>query len=211
MALRLAPGGTFPRVRPSGWRRPARCGPWSWSARRCRGHGRPRCLRAPDILRHPLKERRVTDVCGVILPIVQIVVVRGEGKGLPQVVAFKDLGVTPLKHFGYQRLLDGLPDDLRAGPEVPKVDRPVGALAQRLGRPVDVDSTRQGVRHYEHGRRQIVGADLRVDAGLEISISGEHRGDHQALVSNGSTDRLGEGTRIPIQVVHPYPTHADRS
>ena len=55
----------------------------------------------PDVLGHRLEERRITDVCGVLLPVVQVVVVRGEGKGLPQVVSLEDFGVAPLIHFGY--------------------------------------------------------------------------------------------------------------
>ena len=48
-----------------------------------------------------------------------VVVVRGEGKGLPQVVALEDLCVAPLIHFGYERSLDRLPDFVRAWPQIP--------------------------------------------------------------------------------------------
>ena len=106
-------------------------------------------------------------------------------------------------------MLDGLPDHVRAGPDVPKVDRPVDTLAQWLGFPVDVHSTRQGVRHHEYGRREIVGADFRVDTCLEIPISREHGRDHETLVSNGLTDWLSEGTRIPDAGRTPVPDHSE--
>src|SRR5665213_1883604 len=59
---------------------------------------------------------------------------------------------------------------------------PVGAAtAQRLGREVDVDRPRQGVRDHQRRRGEVGSLHLGVDAPLEVAIAAEHGGDGEVL------------------------------
>src|SRR5690606_33441993 len=84
------------------------------------------------------------------------------GDGLPVLVAGENVGVAVAEHAVVNQSDGG--GDLRiARPDIPEKYRLVVPVqTQRLIHQVDADVSGQGVGHYERGRSQPVGLDLRV-------------------------------------------------
>ena len=65
-------------------------------------------------------------------------------------------------------------------------------LAQRLGRQIDLHLAGERVGDDERRRRQIVGADLRLNAALEVAVAAQHRCHDQILILDDLRHRLGQ-------------------
>jgi hypothetical protein len=118
-------------------------------------HGqRPGATNAFDLSRrgaHAFEEGRVLDVRGRRIPGVEAAFL-GEGKGLPEVVAFEHLGVTCAIHLRVERGRDRVADLCLAGPDVGQEDRlSVLSVSERLVVDVDVGATGERERHDENG------------------------------------------------------------
>ncbi len=82
-------------------------------------------------------------------------------------------------------------------PDVAEVDGlAVAALAERFGRQVDVHPAGERVGNYQRRRRQVVGADLRMDAALEIAVPRQHRRHDHVVLGNGVGDFFGQRTAV---------------
>ncbi len=64
---------------------------------------------------------------------------------------------------------------------MPPWPNPSGSCAVRY----DVDASGEGEGHHQRRAGEKSGAYLRVDAGFEIAVAGEHRAGHQILVDDG--------------------------
>ena len=66
----------------------------------------------------------------------------------------------------------------------------MGVDAQRLVFQIDAHGAGQCIGDHQQRRAQIIGLDLRMDAGLKIAIAAEHGGYHQLLFLDHGSDGL---------------------
>ncbi len=66
------------------------------------------------------------------------------------------------------------------------------ALAQRLGHQVLQHGAGDGVGDHQRRRGEEVGAQVRVDARLEVAVARKHRGADEVVLDDGLLDGLGE-------------------
>ena len=93
-----------------------------------------------------------------------------------------DLAVVLLEHARVHRVLQQSGDLLRTGPDVPQPDVLASlALADRLGHQVDHHVAGERVRDHQRRRREEVGLEVRVDAGLEVPVARQHRRTHEVV------------------------------
>jgi hypothetical protein len=101
------------------------------------------------------------------------------------------VGVVLGEHPRRDGLADRVEDLLPAGPNVPQVDRlAIRVLAQRLAVQVDVDGAGKGVSDDQRRRREVLGADHRVDATLEVAVAAQDGGGDQIVLLHRGADGL---------------------
>jgi hypothetical protein len=116
----------------------------------------------------------------------------------PRFVSIEHVRVPLSVHLGLDRVRDRLLDLLDGGPEVPEIDRlPLGILAERLLSQIQVHPTGEGVGHHERGGSEVVRANVRIDASLEVPVSRENGADDQVLLLDRARDRVGEWAAVP--------------
>ena len=139
--------------------------------------------------RHVVEVGRPADVRRVRLPLEELAL--GDGQVAPLLVAREDVGVGGLEHLAAHGRRDRLLDLGRARPEVAQVDVvAVLVLAERLLEQVEVHPARERVGDHERRRGEVVRLHLRVDAGLEVAVAGEHGADDQVALLDRDRDRL---------------------
>jgi len=85
----------------------------------------------------------------------------------------------------------------RIGPDVLEENLlAVVVRADRFGLEVDIHLAREAVGHHEGRTGEVVRADLRVDARLEVAISGEDARRPQVVLVDSGLDRFRERTRV---------------
>ena len=158
--------------------------------------GAAHVLKRGRLAAHALEEGGIANVGGVRIPVVETSLF-GQRQGFPVFVAVEDVGIALAVHRRLERRGDRVPDLFRRGPEVGEEDRPaVGALAQRLVVEVDVDASGEREGHDEHRRGQVVRPHEGVDAGLVVPVSGEDRGDDQAMHVDRVRHRSRKGSAV---------------
>ena len=102
-------------------------------------------------------------------------------------------GSTVAEHLRSDRTQHRLLDLALRRPDVPEVHRrALRILAERLGGQIDLHLAGERIGDNKRRRRQIVGADLRLNAPLEVAVAAQHRGDHEIRVLDDLRHRLGQ-------------------
>ena len=106
-------------------------------------------------------------------------------------------GIQALEGLGIHRVLHARVDLVARGPDIadPHV-LAVFALAQRLGHQVAQHGAGDGVSHDQRRRGEEVGAQIGMDAGLEVAVARQHRRAHQIVLDDGLLDRFGQGPGV---------------
>ena len=134
------------------------------------------------------KERRFGDV-GRLRPVVGLP--GGGGNAVPQRIVLGQVAVELAEGLRVHGVLHAVMDLLAGGPDV--ADPHVFALlafAERLGHQVGQDVAGDGVGDDQRRRRQEVGAQVRMDACLEVAVAGQHGGANQVVLHDGFLDRF---------------------
>ena len=132
---------------------------------------------------HAVEIGRSLDVLGFGIPLVAFAGVDFELR--PVDVAAEDVGVLAPEHLFADAARHRFRDLVVARPEVVQVDGfAVVTGPDRLSRQIDVHPSGQRVRDDQRRRREIIGADLRVDASFEVAIAGEHGGNDHVLIGD---------------------------
>ena len=149
---------------------------------------------AVDILyrigRHPhfIKERRQSDIGGIILPFIGVgsrnvdrLPLRRSGKDR-RIFFVKHPGRDLLHRFGY----------LGAGrPDIFQVDRvPLAVLPQRVVGQIHPHIPGQRVGHHQRRRGQPVGFHQWVNTALKVTVTGKHRANRQIALLDGILNRI---------------------
>src|SRR5208283_5273002 len=110
----------------------------------------------------------------------------GEAEALPVGVAAVDGSVLFAETIARYGALDGRGDFGLRGPDVFEKNRPAGGIAaQRIGVEVVADAAGERVGDDERRAHEVIGADIDVDAALEVAIAAEHADGDEAVVFNG--------------------------
>ena len=143
------------------------------------------------VLGHPVKIRRTLHVLRRGVPVIALA--GDDGELAPVVVALEDVGVFAFEHLLADARRHRRRDLVVARPDFAQVHRlAVAAGAERLGRQIDVHAPGERVGDDERRRGEIVRANLRVDAALEVAVARQHRGDDQVGVGDGLRDVAGQ-------------------
>ena len=144
--------------------------------------------RGRGLLRDPFEKRRQLDVGGVRLPNEHVAL--WDGQFLPLIGPLEDLAVAAAEHAGVDLAHRYLHLRLRR-PDVAQVDvLPIIPLPERLRLQIDVHPARQRVRNDQRRRGEVIRADLRVDAALEVAVAREHGRREQVALLDRARDRL---------------------
>ena len=161
-----------------------------------------------NLRRHALEERRLLDVSGVRIPLVEIS--SGNLKPLPHLVSFFDVGVFLFVHFGLDGLPDSLLDLLLGRPDILQVDRlAVRIVGQRLRSQVDVHTPGQRIRYHQRRRCQVIGLSQRVDPAFEVPVATENCGGDQIAFLDRLGNRLRQWAAVPDAGSAAKPDHVE--
>ena len=148
------------------------------------------------LLGHSVEKGRALDVGGFGVPGVQIAF--GNMQSPPALIACEDFAVLLAVHIRGHRFAHGFFHFFGRRPNITQVHRlAVAIIAQRIGRHIEIHMAGQCISDHERRRSQIIGADQRMNAALEVTVAAEHRDGDQAVFFNGGADRLGKRTAIP--------------
>ena len=140
------------------------------------------------------EERRLLDVGGVAVPLVNVAHARRDF--VPLRILGREVGVECPEDLGLEGRLQGVAHLGEAGPDVLQEHRSVRALADGLGGQVLVNPASQREGHHQRRRHQEVGLDVLMDAGFEVAVARQDRGSHQVVLQHRFFDLGVERTRV---------------
>ncbi len=146
--------------------------------------------------RHALEERRLAHVGRVAVP--RETAALGNRQALPPRVAAEHVAVATAEHVGGHGLEHRLLQLVLGRPDVFQIDRPSRrVVAERLGRDVRRDPSRQRVGDDQWRRGEVVGANVLLNPAFEVAVAAQHRADHKVLLAHGRGDLLRQRTAVP--------------
>ena len=102
-------------------------------------------------------------------------------------VAVKNRAVDDREQIGRETLADCGSDFLGAGPDVAEIHRHTLRIqADGFVRQIDEDRTGQGIGHHQRRRTKVIGPNLWMDTGFEVTVAAQHSGHDQVLLVDGS-------------------------
>ena len=144
---------------------------------------------------HVFKIWRQLDVGGTGFPFIKVAF--RDGHALPAGVAFEDFAVFLAILFGGDGGADGGFHFLRGGPDFAQIDRLAGfARAEWLGGEIQIHAAGEGVGNNERRRREIVGANERVDAAFKIAIAAEDGDGEEIIFLDGGADGVRQRAAV---------------
>ena len=145
--------------------------------------------------RHVVEIRRKFDIGRFRIPLVNVAL--RNGHGLPVRVALEDFAVLPAILRRRNRSANGRFDFLRRRPDISQIDRLAGGIiAERFARQVHIHAARKRVGDDERRRGQIIRANQRMNAALEIAVAAQDRDGNQIVVLDGRADSIRQRTAI---------------
>ena len=129
-----------------------------------------------------IEERRPGDI-GRLRPVVDLA---GRGRnGIPQIVVAGEVAVLLAEDRRVHRDRHQPGDFIRVRPDIAQIDRmAVVADAERLGFHVDIDPADNGEGNHQRRAGKEVGAQVRVNARLEVAVAGQNGGADQIVLDN---------------------------
>ena len=132
-------------------------------------------------------------------------VARRRGQGAPALVALEERAVALDEHLAVEHRLDDLGDLGIGRPEVAEVDgATLAVVSDGVVLQVDVHRAGERVRDDQRRRREVIHADVGVDAAFEVAVAGEHRAHGEVVIVDGLRDlgceraRVADAGRAPV-------------
>ena len=116
---------------------------------------------------------------------------------IPHLIALKHIAIARLEHIWLQRPCNRIANLILTGPDIAQKHRiAIPIHPYRLRSQIQIHPPRQGIRHNQRRRRQIIRLHMRMHATFKIAIATQHRRSNQVLLVNRGNHRIGQRPAI---------------